>query len=257
MRDDIDEMRLKYGFPDTLLSTHGTCEQGSEQAANQPASHPQLTGLVDTSQKMHSHQSSPLIILHPSTHGPAHKSQLVWSDGSCLCHLSHHPLGQSSMTVTVTMTIPLRASRANLDSCQSISLTVYPLAAHPHPHPYPHPSLCRVQRPDAVGSDSRSFILTSCFCLCVGGFFLLWLHVTSLIAHNGMAQTNAPQPPPLLSPFNSGPFVFLFPGILAYPRVHRPPKSREACKDHGASEWRALVDWIKEYPHLRPRLAGE
>lgn len=52
MRDDIDEMRLKYGFPDTLLSTltythtHNTwhmahvSKEASKQPANQ-ASHPQ------------------------------------------------------------------------------------------------------------------------------------------------------------------------------------------------------------------------
>lgn len=84
-------MRLKNGFPDTLLSIHThTQDRTCEQASNQSASPEQkLTGLADTSQNAF----ASVITTHPRSltqHPlPAGKSQLVWSDGSCLCHLSH------------------------------------------------------------------------------------------------------------------------------------------------------------------------
>lgn len=77
------------------------------------------------------------------------------------------------------------------------------------------------------------------FCLA----FVLWFSklwsACRIIAHNG--QTSAHRPLIcFLVYFFLGPFFPLLPGILAHPRVHRPPKSREACKGHGASEWGVL-----------------
>lgn len=58
----------------------------SKRSASQPAQ--KRTGLVDTSQNAF----ASVITTHPPslTHLlPASKSQLVWSDGSWFCHLSH------------------------------------------------------------------------------------------------------------------------------------------------------------------------
>lgn len=145
-----------------------------------------------------------------------------------------HPFGHSSMTVTVTMTIPLRASRASQypPGCSSPSTSV------------PTHILCCVQRPYAVGSASRSFILT-CFFFKKKKFNVFfppgsWLSkLCGRIAHHctqlhGMARPTLVTAPLFSCPVR--PFCSL-PSTLQYPRVHRPPKSREACKDHGASEW--------------------
>lgn len=141
------------------------------------------------------------------------------------------------MTVTVTMTIPLRASRASLDSANP-SLSRHTHLLIPIHIPYPHPGLCRVRPPCAVGSASRSFILNFLF------FYLCWwLSGSGRMSHH---CTQWPKPTPLNPPYFWSLCLFI-PWHLPYPRVHRPPKSREACKDHGASEWRAL-GWIKEYP---------
>lgn len=149
------------------------------------------------------------------------------------------------MTVTMTMTIPLRASRANLDLpihlyCAHIHLLIHPPSTL-IPTSRPMPCATPVCRWFGLSVIYFNFLFFGLLC-CV--FFWLWSHVTSL-------HTQWPNQRPSTPPISS-PFVFFIPWHLPYPRVHRPPKSREACKDHGASEWRAL-DWIKEYPQLRPR----
>lgn len=127
------------------------------------------------------------------------------------------------MTVTMTMTIPLRASRANLDLSIRLS-DAYPLA-HPHPHSYPHPpyAVChaRVLLVRPLGHLFQLLVFLPGFVL---WFPKLW-SACRIIAHNG--QTTAHRPLIFfLVYFFLGPFVSLLPGILAHPRVHRPPTTQ-------------------------------
>lgn len=123
-------------------------------------------------------------------------------------------------------------------TCQYLRISTCPSPSTPVTHI--NPLLCAT--PVCSWFGPRSFILTSCFfglAVCVLAF--LALVACHIIAHNGQTCAHPP-------PYFFGPFVLLFPGILPYPRVHRPPKSREACKDHGASGRRALGQRIPTPP---------